>query len=543
MEKIKLIKSSFFNEEKTKKELCDFVRCAEFLSMGKECKRFEDSFSKFQGRKYSVFVNSGSSANLLLIRALLNMGKLKKGDRVGVSALTWPTNIMPLIEMNLKPILVDCELQTLNVSLNKIKGKDLDALFLTNVLGFCSDIDLIREHCFENDILFIEDNCESLGSEYRGKMLGNFGFASTFSFFVGHHLSTIEGGMICTDDKELYESLLISRAHGWSRNLDEEKQKELMKENGIDPFYNKYSFYDLAYNLRPTEINGFIGNSQMRYLKEIITLREGNFKKINNAIKRNHEIYDLLVEEMDVISNFAVPLIFKNDYLAKKYRKEFEQNGVELRPIISGNIQNQPFFKKYCKMDNEEGCKNAELIHKNGFYIGNNPEMTDDEISRIVKLISKAKSVDDKQYDEIAEKIPICTFSVAIFSEDLKSVLLFSEEKFGSEFNLLTGRLFKGEGPEEGILRMLGEEIGIYANRGRLKSSGWIYERGEGIAKKGSFETINLLYCMRVDSKEEREILRKDNLGKWIDVEDIILRSSLKKKVRESLKAIKNGNR
>jgi len=192
--------------------------------MNKECKKFENNFSKFQKRKYSVFVASGSSANLLLIQSLLNIGELKKGDSVGVSALTWSTNIMPLIQLGLNPVLIDCEIDTVNVSLRKIRGENIDALFLTNALGFCSDIDEIKKYCEKNKILLIEDNCESLGSEYKGKMFGNFGKASTFSFFVGHHLSTIEGGMVCTDDEELYNNLLIARIHGWSRNLSKEKK-------------------------------------------------------------------------------------------------------------------------------------------------------------------------------------------------------------------------------------------------------------------------------------------------------------------------------
>jgi len=354
--------------------------------MGEECKKFEENFSKFQKRKYSVFVTSGSSANLVLVQSLLNMGKLKKGQRVGVSALTWSTNIMPIIQLGLQPVLIDCELDTINISLEKIKEKDNDVLFLTNALGFCSDIDEIEKYCKEKDILFIEDNCESLGSEYKGRLLGNFGFASTFSFFVGHHLSTIEGGMICTDDKELYENLLMTRIHGWSRNLSSEKQKELQERYNIDPFYNKYTFYDLAYNARPNEINGFIGNEQMNYIKEIIDKRESNFKKLNEAINLNPNLLKINTQGMTKISNFGIPLIFKTKELFNEYLEKFEENGIEIRPIISGNMASQPFFKKYIG-DEDSFCPNAEFLHQNGFYCGNNPEMTDEEIDILFNLI------------------------------------------------------------------------------------------------------------------------------------------------------------
>jgi CDP-4-dehydro-6-deoxyglucose reductase, E1 len=386
--KIKLIKSSFYDEKNTKEKLCSFIKNADILSMNSECKKFEENFSKFQKRKYSIFVTSGSSANLLLIQSLLNLGRLKRGDNVGVSALTWSTNIMPLIQLGLNPILIDCKLNTINISLKEIKETNIDALFLTNALGICSNLEEIEAYCKEKNILFIEDTCESLGSEYNGKLLGNFGLASTFSFFVGHHLSTIEGGMICTDDEELYESLLISRIHGWGRNLSKKKQEELKKNHGLTNFYNQYSFYDLAYNVRPTEISGFLGNTQIKYIEEIINKRENNFKKIHEIIKNNDEIITLDVNNLTKISNFGVPIIMKETYLFEKYRTKFEENGVEIRPIISGNIAHQPFFKKYIKEETPP-CKNAEFIHQNGFYCGNNPEMTEEEINFICELLKK----------------------------------------------------------------------------------------------------------------------------------------------------------
>lgn len=386
MFKIRLIKSTFYEEERTKERLCSFIKSAEKLSMGEECRKFEETFSKFQGRKYSIFVTSGSSANLVLIQSLLNVGYLKKGFRVGVSALTWSTNIMPLIQLGLVPVPIDCELNTLNVSVAELKKKEVDALFLTNALGFCSDIDAIRNYCKEKEILFIEDNCESLGSEYKGTKLGNFGIASTFSFFVGHHLSTIEGGMICTDDETLYKNFLMTRIHGWGRDLPEEEQKKLNELHGISDFYSKYAFYDLAYNARPTEINGFIGNEQMNYIDEIISKREKNFREINNSMLLNEKIIALSLSDVTRISNFGVPFIFKDKDSFDNYLKKFLSKGIEVRPIISGNLDSQPFFKKYFPGE-EKSCPNAELIHSQGFYCGNNPEMTPEDIAEIRSLI------------------------------------------------------------------------------------------------------------------------------------------------------------
>jgi len=236
---IKLIKSTFLNEKKTKKLLCNFINKADMLSMSGECRKFEENFSKKQKRKFSVFVSSGSMANLVLIQSLLNLRMIKKKDRVGFSSLTWATNVMPLLQLGLRPVALDCEIETLNISPRILKKhiKSLRVLFITNVLGLSDKIGEIKSICAKNKIVFIEDNCESLGSVVDGKLLGNFGLASTFSFFVGHHLSTIEGGMICTDDKNLYDMLVLVRAHGWDRNLEPKSQKKLRNKYKINPFY------------------------------------------------------------------------------------------------------------------------------------------------------------------------------------------------------------------------------------------------------------------------------------------------------------------
>jgi len=386
---IKLIKSSFYKENETKQKLAEFILKTDIFSMAKECSKFEHAFAKKQNRKYAVFVSSGSSANLVLVQALLNLGDLKKGDRIGFSALTWSTNVMPLIQLGLSPVALDCSFETLNVSpvileknISQIKG-----LFLTNVLGFSDDIKKIKDICEANNVIFLEDNCESLGSKANGELLGNFGLASTFSFFVGHHLSTIEGGMICTDDDELYSMLLIARIHGWDRNLDKEHQEKLRKSNNVDEFYAKYTFYDLAYNARHTEINGFLGNIQISYWDEIVSRRENNFNLFQSAIEKNDDFIPLKLDHMDLVSNFAMPVICKDKAKFEKYKQRFIEKEVEVRPIIAGNIENQPFYKKYIRTSNN--CINSNFAHENGFYFGNNPELKGQEIFFLCNLLRK----------------------------------------------------------------------------------------------------------------------------------------------------------
>lgn len=387
--KIKLIKSAFLNEPETRKKLADFVMSTEFFSMSRECKKFEEAFARKQGRQYAVFVNSGSSANLILIQALLNLGRLKKGDRVGISSITWSTNVMPLIELGLVPVAIDCELETLNVSPKTLKKAigGLQGLFLTNVLGFSDDIATIRNMCAERGVVFIEDNCESLGSKVGGVLLGNFGLASTFSFFLGHHISALEGGMVCTDDEDLYHMLIVARAHGWDRNLPEEKRNAMRISSVADPFYSLYTFYDLGYNVRPTEINGFLGNVQIVYWDEIVRKREENFRTLDAVLRMNDDFVPMDLSHMDTISNFAIPIVCKNLDFFRSYRDRFQNAGVEIRPIIAGNIASQPFYRKY--VSESVDCPNASFVHDNGFYCGNNSELTNEEITLLATLLRK----------------------------------------------------------------------------------------------------------------------------------------------------------
>ena len=388
---VKLMSNTFYKEKVIKEKLIDFISQAEILSMNINCKKFENDFSTFHQRKFSVLVNSGSSANLVLLQSLLNLGRLKKGDKIAFTALTWSTNVMPIIQLGLIPVPVDINLNTLNTDLEEflktISKENIKAFFITNVLGFSSNIDSISEFCKEKDIIFLEDNCESLGSEYKNTKLGNFSLASTTSFFVGHHLSAIEGGMICTDDDELNQMLIIVRAHGWDRNLSKDKQNELRMKSSIDSFYDKYTFYDLGYNLRPNEITGFLGHIQLPYIEEIIEKIYINFKIFNKVALENPDFLDLRIKGMNIISNFAYPIICINKEKFKTYRNLFEKNNIEIRPIIGGSMVEQPFFKKYISTNYE--CLNAKKAHQLGFYIPNRPDLSSEEINLLVELLKK----------------------------------------------------------------------------------------------------------------------------------------------------------
>ncbi len=226
----------------------------------------------------------------------------------------------------------------------------------------------------------IEDNCESLGTRVDGNLAGNFGDMASFSFFVAHHMSTIEGGMVVTDDENLSEMLRITRANGWDRNLTHDQQLRRRAEHGItDEVEAKYSFYDLGYNLRPTEITGFLGNTQMRFLPDNIATRSSNFHRLAAMALQNGDLLPVETNHLDFVSNFSFPVICRSPDLRVTYSRRFSSAGVEIRPIIAGNIQNQPFYQKY--VHQKEPLPDTEFIDRNGFYFGNYPELTEEDFN------------------------------------------------------------------------------------------------------------------------------------------------------------------
>ncbi len=376
---IPLMKNAFMHEQETKEALAAFIRTTGKLSMGEQCRSFEEAFADLQNAKHAILVNSGGSANLLLLQALKNIGSLKDGDKVGFTALTWSTNVMPIIQMGLQPVPIDCETATLNSSsrtlLARLEQLDLQAFFITNVLGFAGDLGEIRRICDARRIILIEDNCESLGTELEGKKTGTFGVAASFSFFVAHHLSTIEGGMLTTDDDELATMMRVARANGWDRNLSAREQVRLRKAHDVNSeLYAKYTFYDLGFNLRPTEITGFLGLHQLGLLEENISARERNFRELEQILLKHPDFIAIRHDHISRVSPFCMPFVCRDRDLFVKYTTAFAESGVEIRPVIAGNIQAQPFYKKY--VADSYAVDNTEFIHSCGFYCGNYPELT-----------------------------------------------------------------------------------------------------------------------------------------------------------------------
>jgi len=389
---IPLMKNAFLREEETKKALSNFIMQARRLSMDIKCFEFEQEFAKKQGSKHAVLFNSGGGANLAMLQSMKNLGLLKDEDGVGFSALTWSTNVMPIIQMGMRPVAVDCNPKTLNSMsdnlLKTIREEKIQAFFITNALGFTGDLSEIKNICKKNNIILIEDNCESLGTELPEGKAGNFGLGSSFSFFVAHHMSTIEGGMVCTSNDDLAEMLRIVRANGWDRNLEPHQQKKWREKYKIESeFQSKYSFYELGFNLRPTEITGFLGLHQMQFLDENLKIRSENHNFLEKYLAENEDFIILDRSHIKKLSPFAFVVVCKTPNLKDKYLERFLSAGIEVRPVIAGNMQNQPFYKKYVKKIVE--LPGADFLDKNGFYCGNYPELTENDLNIISRCLHK----------------------------------------------------------------------------------------------------------------------------------------------------------
>ncbi len=390
--RVPLMKNTFIYEKDVRKKLAKFILGAERFSMDTQCITFEKAFAKKQRRKDAVLFNSGASANIAILQALKNLGWLKNNDKIGFSAVTWSTNVMPILQLGLGAIPIDCDPSTLNSmskhALKRLREENCKAFFITNVLGFTGDLEKIESECKKKNIIVLEDNCESLGTELHTGRAGNFSLASSFSFFVAHHMSTIEGGMVCTDNHEFAEMLRIVRANGWDRNLHPERQKHWRAKHGIETdFHAKYTFYDLGFNLRPTEITGFLGLHQLRHLDKTIKIREKNFKKIYKILDKNTDFLKLDWSHIKTLSAFAIPFVCRTPALRHKYLELFKNARIEVRPMIAGNMQRQPFYKKY--IGREFDLSGADILHHNGFYCGNCPDYTDVDIRVILSCIEK----------------------------------------------------------------------------------------------------------------------------------------------------------
>lgn len=366
----------------------DEVLKSHMFTMGKKVKEYEEQFAKKVGTKYAVMVNSGSSANLLAIMSLVYAGKLKKGDEVLVTAVSWSTTYFPLTQAGLKIRFVDIDADTLNIDVDKLKEAVTDQtkmIFLVNLLGNPNDFDEIQKICDKHNIFYAEDNCESLGAEYKGKKAGSFGFFGTFSTFFSHHLCTMEGGVVTTNDEELFHYMLCVRAHGWTRNLPSDSK--IYSKVG-DNFYESYNFIVPGYNLRPLEMEAAVGIEQMKKWDRIIAQRRKNAAYFRQKLD---EIPGIRTQkEIGTSSYFGFPIILEKENKGRRNEviKYLVQKEIEVRPIVAGNFtRNQAV--KYMDYSIYGTLDNANEIHENGFFVGNHSCNNQQEVNYLIQCLKE----------------------------------------------------------------------------------------------------------------------------------------------------------
>lgn len=340
------------------------------FSMGEEVKQYEKEFAEKFGTRYAVMVSSGSAANLLAIAALVYSGKLKAKDEIIVPAVSWSTTYFPLFQMGLKLRFVDIDRETLNIDVKQIRAAitpNTKMIFAVNLLGNPNEFEEIFTICKENNIIMIEDNCESLGATYQGKQLGTLGLLGTYSTFYSHHLCTMEGGMVVTEDEELYHYMLCIRAHGWTRNLP--KNSSIYTKTEED-FYESFNFIVPGFNLRPLEMEAAIGREQLKKMDEIIANRQKNAVYFKEKMQGFQDI--LVQKEIESSSWFGFSVLLQGEYAGRRNQvvKRLSEKQIEVRPIVAGNFVRNKVIH-YMDYSIAGTLKNADDIHENGFFIGN----------------------------------------------------------------------------------------------------------------------------------------------------------------------------
>ncbi len=362
--------------------LIAFIKSTSRFTQFKTVSRFEKKFSQWQKCKNCVYVNSGSSANFLLINALKELNKWTADDEIIVPAVTWPTNIGPVIQNGLKPVFVDVNLKDLSFDykrLGKSITKNTRAIFVTHLIGIPANMLLINKIVGNRSIAILEDCCESQGATIGSQKVGSFGIGSTFSFYWGHHMTTVEGGMICTDDEELYKILLLKRSHGLARELPLKYHREIRKRNKNIDF--RFLFLTDGFNMRNTELHAEIGLSQLERIDNYIGIRNSNYADFMEMCRKYDE---LILLKSKGVSSFSLPFFFKDQIKKRKFQKFITKHGIESRPLISGNLLLQPFLKTYYDPEN---FKNADFLHNNAFYIGNNQFVNMEKLRFLKKIM------------------------------------------------------------------------------------------------------------------------------------------------------------
>lgn len=375
---------------KDKFNLIKFIISTDRFTNGPMVRKFESEWSKWldpTGKTKSLFVSSGSTANFLLVAGIMERYGLKPGDKVIVPACTWVTNISPIIQLGLKPIFCDINLFNFSFSITHLKKianehKDIKAMFITYLLGFDAELEKYKE--IFPDILYFEDICESHGvTDIFGTKRGTQTIGSTFSFYFGHHMTTIEGGMISVQDDELYEILRAKRSHGLAREMSPSLFEKIKAKYANLP--SQFLFITDGYNFRNTDLAAVLGLSQLKRLDSMIEKRRDNFDRYIALLSKYENLFHI-PNVSSTNSSFSFPFVAKDKRTYFLLKEEFEKAGIEIRPIVGGNLLKQPFLKDY-QLGLDDPI--VDTLHENGIYIGNNHFVSNKEFSILEETLAK----------------------------------------------------------------------------------------------------------------------------------------------------------
>ncbi len=358
------------------------------FTMGANVERFEKAFAEKFNSKYAVMVNSGSSANLVGVAALAfkKENPLKPGDEVIVPSISWATTYYPLMQYGLKLKFLDVDLHTLNAEVSKLEAAltpKTKMVMAVSILGNPAALDVMRAFCNKHNLYLFEDNCESMGASLNGKATGTFGDINTFSSFFSHHISTMEGGVIVTDNEELYHLSKCLRAHGWTRNLPKDSSIYTPK---TDDFYEAYRFILPGYNVRPLELSGAIGVEQIKKLDKMVDIRRNNAALFLEYFKNDERF--IVQKENGKSSWFSFTMICnqKAKIDRQKVFTRLQQNDIGYRIITGGNFLRHDVIK-YFDYETVGEIVNANIAHDHGFFIGNHPIDLTPQIERLHKAL------------------------------------------------------------------------------------------------------------------------------------------------------------
>ena len=381
----KLATSTWDNKEI---EAIQKVIDSDIYSMSKCVEQYESEFASYFGSKYAVMTSSGSTANLIMTAALFfrKENKLQRGDEIIVPAVSWSTTYFPLQQYGLKVKFVDIDLETLNYDLAALEeaiSGSTRAIMVVNLLGNPNDFNELTRVIGDRDILVLEDNCESMGATYQGKQCGTFGLMGSFSSFFSHHIATMEGGIVVTDDEECYHLLLALRAHGWTRNLPKKNQVANKSNNW---FEESFMFVIPGYNVRPLEMSGAIGSEQLKKLPGFLEQRRKNARLFVDIFKNDENF--LIQKEIGTSSWFGFSFIIKESsgINRSKTLQKLEDANIEYRPIVTGDFTKSESLK-YFDYEIHDAVKNAKYLDVNGFFVGNSHSNLEKELLYLKEIL------------------------------------------------------------------------------------------------------------------------------------------------------------